>query len=131
MAIYADTGIIYFELQQSSMASERFQHFIDNVEVVLDGEETYLLLDNATIHRNVETTDDGHVVKRISPYSPFLNPIEEAFSTLKAAGKARLNKRNVRQQLLDQRGHINQQQTLFQYRMHILEQLGTPGTAGG
>ena len=49
---------------------------------------TVVVLDNLTTHRNVEATralrDHGCWFLHLPPYSPDLNPIEQAFSKLKA-----------------------------------------------
>ena len=109
MAISSNVGIVYYELQRGSMNAQRFNTFLDNLSVVLGDEETFVIMDNAPCHQGAEMPDDHlHIVRKLPPYSPFMNPIEEAFSALKAAIKARLNEPDIQQQLMDPRGHILQ-----------------------
>lgn len=57
----------------------------------------FFVMDNAMIHRNPDLKEiiekSPHNIKLLSPYSPFLNPIEEGFSKLKWSVKARFKER--------------------------------------
>ena len=48
-------------------------------------------MDNAPIHRNIEADFPNLKIKKLAPHSPFLNPIENVFSVLKARLKNHLN----------------------------------------
>ena len=96
------------------MNAQKFSTFLDNLSVVLDDEETFVIMDNAPCHQRAEMPDENrHMVRELPPYSPVMNPIEEAFSALKAAIKARLNEPDIQQQLMDPRGHVQQQVNAF------------------
>nr|XP_054934453.1 uncharacterized protein LOC129388337 [Dermacentor andersoni] len=80
-----------------------FNEFLDDLSKKVHhqepGTEAVFLFDNAPAHRRAEevllaTTE--HSVKRLPPYSPFFNPIEEVFSKFKAGVKAFLAERRDR-----------------------------------
>ena len=55
MATAASVKVVYFELQETKLTKFRLQHFLDNLEVVLqamdsNNQETMLLMDNAPVH---------------------------------------------------------------------------------
>ena len=80
-------------------------------------------MDNAPIHNGATFHGNQQQVRKLPPYSPFLNPIEEAFSALKAAIKRRLNDPDIQGRLLDPQGAARNLQTLLGYRMTILEEV--------
>lgn len=60
------------------------------------GAEAVFLFDNAPAHRRAEAVvlaTSEHSMKRLPPYSPFFNPIEEVFSKFKAGVKTFLAER--------------------------------------
>lgn len=69
------------------------QSFFEFIRLVIDKLETLELKnmifigDNASIHKNIMIAQliepKGHVLRFLPPYSPQLNPIEEAFSVWK------------------------------------------------
>jgi len=65
-----------------------FAAYVREVLVLEIKPGTVVVLDNLATHRNVETTralrDHGCWFLNLPPYSPDLNPIEQAFSKLKA-----------------------------------------------
>ncbi|GET03069.1 homeodomain-like protein [Rhizophagus clarus] len=85
-------GIIAAEIIEGSCNKENFQAFIIN-QVILQmnpfpGKNSVIIMDNAVIHHDealVELIEEtGGKVVYLPPYSPDFNPIETAFSTLKA-----------------------------------------------
>ena len=58
----------------------KFQEFIFEIDA-LSQERMQLIMENCRIHYQVDLTN--HQLKFLSPYSPFLNPIEAFFSKLK------------------------------------------------
>ena len=78
----------------SSRVGTRTEHFlayISNVMDVLDTNDMkghYLVMDNAPIHTPVKVRElvegRGYKCLYLPPYSPFLNPIEEFWSKVKA-----------------------------------------------
>ncbi|KAH7965061.1 hypothetical protein HPB49_003109 [Dermacentor silvarum] len=68
-----------------------FNEFLDDVSKKVHhqepGTEAVFLFDNAPAHRHDEAVvlaSSEHSMKRLPPYSPFFNPIEETFSKFKA-----------------------------------------------
>ena len=70
------------------------------------------------MHNNAEMDAENHEVKMLPPYSPMLNPIEEAFSCLKAKAKQLLNE--SMEVILDGAAAAAAQQPLTRFRMGIL-----------
>jgi hypothetical protein len=71
--------------------TEHFLAYISNVMDVLDTNDMkghYLVMDNAPIHTPVKVRElvegRGYKCLYLPPYSPFLNPIEEFWSKVKA-----------------------------------------------
>ena len=62
---------------------------------------------------------EGHRIIYLPPYSPMLNPIEMAFSTVKAAVKRKLNERMV--DILNRQAAADAHITLTAYRQNILK----------
>jgi transposase len=85
-------GIITTRIIDGSCTKELFEEFI--VEDVIPHMEKFpaqrsvLVMDNARIHHHAELIEwleeNGYMVEFLPPYSPDFNPIEEAFSAIKA-----------------------------------------------
>ena len=84
-------GLIYHETVDGGVDRDQFADFIQSVSAILgENEEATLIFDNAPSHRSVENHVDlpaTHQLRRLPAYSPFLNPIENVFSVMKAATK--------------------------------------------
>jgi len=76
------------------MTADRFVQFVETVsEENAHVHPGVVLFDNASCHRRVfqaAQLEDGHTLKSLPPYSPFLNPVEQAFSAFKAHLKREL-----------------------------------------
>ena len=131
-AISNRRGLVHHEIFEGGMTSDRFNNFLEATSRACQNPVTYIF-DNASCHGKAdrEVNDggpqipDNHFIKRLPPYSPFLNVVEMAFSAFKASLKRHLEE--VRNQLL----HETQAQ-----RLAILTQLAqqsveviTPGKA--
>ena len=65
---------------------------MSEISALLEGfEPPIILLNNAPCHRGVQERYPDADIRFLPPWSPFLNPIENCFSTLKAHLKHRLN----------------------------------------
>lgn len=71
--------------------TEHFLHFLSGVLDELDQNGMtgrYIVMDNAPIHKSPEVAKTiesrGYRLAYLPPYSPFLNPIEEFWSKVKA-----------------------------------------------
>ena len=87
-------GIIYHEVVEGRVNQGMFAGLIQSISAII-GEDTEvtMLFDNAPSHRDVKTRVhllNGHHLKRLPAYSPFLNPIENVFSVMKATTKQHL-----------------------------------------
>ena len=89
-----DSGTVV--LQQTHMWSikDKFKEFMDELSLILTGEEVIIYMDNAPIHvkeENFSGVSELHTIRRFdAPYSPQLNPVEGCFSILKASIKRTL-----------------------------------------
>ena len=83
-----EDGVIYHEMVDGGVGKQRFADFLQSLSTVIgEDEEVTILFDNAPSHQGVEDAvilPRTHQLQRLPPYSPFLNPIENVFSVLKA-----------------------------------------------
>ena len=59
-------------------------HFITSLSAILGEENAILFMNNAPFHSGIQERFPNLSVKSFTHYSPFLNPIENVFSVLKA-----------------------------------------------
>jgi transposase-like protein len=85
------TGVLHYKLVVGSFDSQKYCEFLTELSEILSGGEFAFVMDNCSIHGNADLDREEHTAVFLPPYSPFLNPIEAAFSALKAAIKERLN----------------------------------------
>lgn len=122
MAISPTVGVVYHEVVIGSVNGELFGRFVDNLSEVIGEEfDATVIMDNAPIHRNAEMLYENHLIKKLPPYSPMLNCIENAFSCLKLRVKAVLSERMV--EILDRRAAADAGVTLTAYRTGILRSI--------
>ena len=76
------------------------------------------------VEENCGTTSESHLVKFLPPYSPILNPIEEAFSCWKYKVKSRLAEPDAQMRIQDNSAAAAMGSTLVEYRRGILEEIG-------
>ncbi|GFO17414.1 transposon tf2-6 polyprotein [Plakobranchus ocellatus] len=120
-AVNALNGLVYHELHQGGMTSERFNQFLLETSLQCNpGQEVCFIFDNARAHgRAAEANLPAQFeIQYLPPYSPFLIICENAFALWKQALKTRLAE--VRHDLLDQP---------FNERMATLAQLAEQETA--
>jgi len=82
-------GPIHYKILMGSVTKQKYQEFINELDGKLPETRHYLIQDNASIHKNVNSS---HELKFLPPYSPFLNPIEAVFSKLKLLVRTELSK---------------------------------------
>ena len=90
VTITPDVGVLHFECFARGVNHDDVTSFIRTLSVILDEVPATILMDNAPSHRHLQNPSATHQVKFLPPYSPFLNPIENCFSVLKADAKQRL-----------------------------------------
>ena len=71
-------GILYHEIAWEGVNKDRFSEFMENLCVILGEERACFIMDYAPVHNEIEETIDVPV-RKLPPYSPFLNPIEDVF----------------------------------------------------
>lgn len=121
------SGLIHYELRRGSFkkpeANEFVKQCLRNAQNIYQ-EPVVMVIDNAPCHSSIEEVFAEeeffhHRLIRLSPYSPMLNPIEQAWSVLKASVKSDLAD-NLRDVLAGEDRH-NISQT--EYRMRRLENI--------
>ena len=123
MAISPVGGLHYHELHVGSVNMAVFDAFLDNLgDVIGEDFRVTVVTDNAPIHNGARMEYEGqHTIRKLPPYSPMLNPIELAFSCLKAAVKRDLNHDMAR--ILDRGAAAAAGLTLATYRINILREI--------
>lgn len=118
VAVTPDVGVIYFEVYQRGVKHDDVAGFLVSLAAILGDERAILLLDNAPSHRALENPDAAREVRFLPAHSPFLNPIENCFSVLKAGAKQRLA---CTQGVADNRRLAQQHNMgLLEWRNHVL-----------
>lgn len=129
MAISPAVGVVYHEQHHGSVNRDIFQVFLGNLGIVLGDEfEVDVVMDNAPVHLNCEMENPQHRVHKLPPYSPMLNPIELAFSSLKAVVKRLLAERM--DALMDRAAAAAAGQTLTAYCKELLQRCVTTVVEG-
>ncbi|KAG1501876.1 hypothetical protein G6F46_007029 [Rhizopus delemar] len=88
-----DVELIACHARSGSTNAEKFNDFIQGLIAHLNATRAtgyHIIYDNAPIHTTMvenNLRDAGYVPLKLPPWSPFLNPIEEMFSKLKAGVK--------------------------------------------
>lgn len=123
MAVTPAAGLYYYELEEGTITAARFDIFIQNLETVIGDFNVFIVMDNAPVHNGAQMDQDGHVIKKLPPYSPMLNPIENCFNCIKANVKQNLNLRM--HEIVDRRAAAAAGVTLVQHRRRILKECVT------
>jgi transposase len=84
-------GVLHSKIIVGAFNREKYTEFITELSELLAGSAFHFVMDNCRIHYGVNVNLQEHSIRFLPPYSPFLNPIEAAFSALKAEVKARLS----------------------------------------
>jgi transposase len=88
--LMSKNGTFHYKKQTHPFNRESFSEFINEIlnkfrELGL--ENRIIVMDNVPFHKCIEVREkiilEGHVIKYLPPYSPFLNPIENLFSQWK------------------------------------------------
>ena len=102
--------------------AEIFGIFMDNLgDVIGEEQEATVVMDNAPVHNNAFMRHANHEVVKLPPYSPMLNPIEMAFSTVKASIKQDINRRM--DEILNRAIPLQRGLTLTAYRDELLREI--------
>ena len=93
VAISADFGVILHSASQETLNRERYQHFINELvrtaaPMFHNDDEVHIIQDGARPHLRITVEAEFAAqfdIQTLPPYSPFLNPVEQAHSCFKAA----------------------------------------------
>ena len=86
----SEEGIVHYEFIEGGMTKDKFSNFLRTLSCVVGEEPASIICDNAPAHRNVIIDNPMHQLRHLPAYSPFLNPVENCFSTWKASLKRTL-----------------------------------------
>ena len=95
---------------QLGMNSQKFNDFMAKTRFNLDPDENVIFIyDGAPAHHNPVIPGVNTEMKKLPPYSLFLNIVEQAISSLKAAMKADVKNRPAIQQEMNNRDEARNQ----------------------
>ena len=83
------------DILQGAFNNNTFNDFLCKLDALLGEERAFLIMDNCRIHYGLQGLSEQHSVHYLPPYSPFLNPIESVFSSLKAEIKQEVSSLNI------------------------------------
>lgn len=90
-AISDKVGLVYHEIHTNSVNKDIFKDYFTSLDVVIGEEDCVILMDNAPCHNGISEVFSDRAIRYLPPHSPFLNPIENCFSAIKARLKHSLN----------------------------------------
>lgn len=132
IALCSEGGILAYSVSQETLDHARYQQFIDRlvmisvarfndpIHIVHDGARPHI---GTVIHEQYAQQLD---IRTLPPYSPFLNPVEQAHSCFKAAVGRQLTQPNIQDQLRDaENARREYGLNLGQWRSRLLSRLAT------
>ena len=119
LACMSNRGLLTYEFV-NKVTHVQFNSFLEKCSDLVDDSPATFIVDNAPAHRRMRecVLKDGHQAKRLPPYSPMFNPIEEMFSKFKFSVKHHLRQRQS--QLLSRIPG----RTIAEHRRQILHEVG-------
>ena len=88
-AISPINGLVFHSAFHGGMTGQGFNDLLTQARLNLDpNEHVIFIYDGAPAHNNPAIPGPNSELKKLPPYSPFLNVVEQAISVLKAAIKA-------------------------------------------
>ena len=89
LAISHTSGLLFHSAILGGINGQRFDDFLVQTRLNLDPDEHVIFIyDGAPAHRNPALPGPNSELRKMPPYSPFLNIVAQAVSALKAAIKA-------------------------------------------
>ena len=123
LAISPTSGLVFHSAILGGMNGRRFDDFLAQKRLNLDpGEHVIFIYDGAPAHRNPAIPGPNSELRKLPPYSPFLNIVEQAVSALKAAIKADISRPEIQVQMNDRAEARRQGLALGNYRTQLLLQ---------
>ena len=100
MAISPTNGLVFHPAFPGEMTGQRFNDFLTQARVNLDpNEHVIFIYDGAQARNNPAIPGPNCELKKLPPYSPFRNIVEQAISALKAAIKADIGRPAQQEQM--------------------------------
>ena len=123
LAISPTSGLVFHSAILGGMNGRRFDDFLAQTRLNLDPDEHMIFIyDGAPAHRNPAIPGPNSELRKLPPYSPFFNIIEQAVSALKAAIKADISRPEIQVQMNDRADVRQQGLALGNYRTQLLLQ---------
>ena len=123
MAISPINGLVFNSAILGGINAERFNDFLTQARLNLDPDEQVVFIyDGAPAHRRAVNPGPNTELKMLPPYSPFLNIVEQAISSLKAAIKADISRPEIQAQIDDRVAARNRGIPLDEHRTQLLLQ---------
>ncbi|KAM7434457.1 hypothetical protein ABFA07_015439 [Porites harrisoni] len=123
LAISPTSGLVFHSAILGGMNGRRFDDFLAQTRLNLDPDEHVILIyDGAPAHRNPAIPGPNSELRKLPPYSPFLNIVEQAVSALKATIKAVISRPEIQVQMNDRPEARRQGLALENYRTQLLLQ---------
>ena len=102
LAISPTSGLVFHSAILGGMNGRRFDDFLAQTRLNLDPDEHVIFIyDGAPAHGNPAIPGPNSELRKLPPYSPFLNIVEQAVSALKAAIKADISRPEIQVQMND------------------------------
>ena len=121
LAISPTNGLVFHSAFLGGMNGNKFDDFLAQARLNLDPDEHVIFIyDGAPAHSNPVNPGPNTELKKLPPYSPFLNIVEQAISALKAAIKADISRPEIQQQMNDRADARRQGIALGNYRTQLL-----------
>ena len=103
------------------MNAQTFADFLAQTRLNLDPDEQVVFTyDGAPAHQNPGNPGPNTELKKLPPYSPFLNIVEQAISSLKAAIKADISRPEIQREMNNREDARRQGIPLGRYRTQLL-----------
>ena len=77
------------------MNAQKFADFLAQIRLNLDPDEQVVFIYDAPAYHNPGNPGPNTELKKLPPYSPFLNIVEQAISSLKAVIKADISRPEI------------------------------------
>ena len=123
LAISPTSGLVFHSAILGGMNGRRFDDFLAQTRLNLDPDEHVIFIyDGEPAHRNPAIPGPNSELRKLPPYSPFLNIVEQAVSALKAAIKADISRPEIQVQMNDRAEGRRQGLALGNYRTQLLLQ---------
>ena len=125
MAISPTNGVVFHSGFIGGMNAQRFDDFLAQTRLNLDPDEHVIFIYDgapAHVHNNPAIPGPNTELKKLPPYSPFLNIVEQAISSLKTAIKADISRPEIQEQMNNREEARRQGIALGNYHTQLLQQ---------